>query len=314
MLTRDELMETPLQTMREPSAPVPFDFVDPEDPTTMEAGFQQENFVSAGATHRQFIRDLNDSAGESTFPHLRQNLDFNVLDYIPEEHKADFSDTYYELAHSPEEVEIVRKKIDRELREDRVLQESGIGGGFARVLASIAQPTNLIPGVVIWKAAKMGPLIARTASAATGAGLIGGTILAEEALLHQSQITRNLEESNVAVVAGTIMGAGFGWLFGKAPKSVLDAAEYEARQAIRGETKKYDIKGIIEQADPEVKVKVGEGEIEITNKFGTPAVPDEVEALLSKSLAKVVAQDNKQLVIKIDPNSYKAKFDILDCP
>lgn len=227
--------------------PKPPGFVDPDKPltpTTIEAGFEQENPASAARIHQQFILDLqaaSDDPESEIRPDYKQNPDFNVIDYIPPEH-INFAHVYAEWAHSPEEAQVVKEKLDREIETDRVLSESGIAGALSRVFGAIASPTMLIPGIIVWKAAKFGPLVNRAATAFTGAGLIGGTIALEELALQESQLTRTIEESNIAVTAGLIMGGGFGWLFGTASREVLDAAEFEMRQALRGETKRFLIK------------------------------------------------------------------------
>lgn len=227
-------------------------------PSVLDAAFDQENLgtsLSQGAIHQLDMREAHEEAVRenpefAVRPEFDRGNNFDITEHIPPEH-ANFAGTYAEFAHSPQEVEVLKSRINAELENERVLNEAGAIGFFSRLSAAVTDPTVLIPGGVVWKAGKLGPLATRAASAIGTSVAFGVATGAQEIGLQESQLTRNAEESNTAIVASMIMGLGFGALIGKASSEVMAAAETEMRSILRGAPKSFVKKGDKVVVDPD---------------------------------------------------------------
>lgn len=93
----------------------------------------------------------------------------------------------------------LKSKIDRELYDRKVLSESGWSGVLAEVGGGVSNPIVLL-------SAFLGP-----AGWARTIGQVAVTEMASEAVLHQQQETRTLEESAINVTAAATVAGVLGW-------------------------------------------------------------------------------------------------------
>lgn len=161
------------------------------------AAFRLENTaVSAIANQNQNLSDP-----------LRQiNNFYDPFEKI--EGYEEFADQF-SSANTDQEVESIKRQIDRELDDRRILQESGTTGFAASLAAGLIDPVNLIPvGGVAYKTYRTGGSILRGALATGMAGALGSS--AAEAALHHTQTTRTFGESAVNVAGATLLSGVLG--------------------------------------------------------------------------------------------------------
>lgn len=114
-------------------------------------------------------------------------------------------------ASSDEEVELIKKQIDRETTDRQLIESAGATGVIATLAAGVFDPINLIPvGGAATKAYSVGGSVLKGAANTARAGIIGASVA--EAALHSTQETRTLGESvgnvaGAALLAGVIGGA-----------------------------------------------------------------------------------------------------------
>lgn len=111
-------------------------------------------------------------------------------------------------ARNATETEAIKARIGRELESRRILEEAGLAGFGAAMVAGVLSPTSLLPFGAVYRGYRMGSAAARTAlhTGAWGAGAIG----IQEAALHSAQETRTLMESLIAVGGGAVLGGLLG--------------------------------------------------------------------------------------------------------
>ena len=175
---------------------------EPEKPNffteTIPAAFRTENMIGS-----LFSR-------ESGVPALIQapQGDFNPFEHIEgyEDRARSFTN-----ANTLNEVEALKRQIDRERNDRETLAASGIGGFVAAIGAGVVDPTVFIPvGGALKKGESLLRVTARTAAAA------GLSTAVQEVGLNATQEERTLAESGLniagATVLGGVLGAGFGAL------------------------------------------------------------------------------------------------------
>jgi len=116
-------------------------------------------------------------------------------------------------AESPEEVITIKRKIDRELEDRRILDAGGAEGLVAQIVAGTIDPIMLLPvGGAVARSARLGEEVVQGAVRAgrTGAVVAG----AAEGALQASQETRTAAESGMAIGASAVLS---GILGGAAP-------------------------------------------------------------------------------------------------
>lgn len=112
-------------------------------------------------------------------------------------------------ANTPEDVEIVKRQIDKERRNREIVSQSGATGVASSFAAGIFDPVNLVPvGGAAVKAYKSGGSILKGAATTAAAGLTGATVA--ESLLQASQETRTLGESAINISGATILSGVLG--------------------------------------------------------------------------------------------------------
>lgn len=130
----------------------------------------------------------------------------------------DFADSFVN-ANTPEEVDIIKRQIDRELDDRKILQESGATGFVASLAAGVIDPINLIPvGGAAYKTYRAGGSVLQGAVATGMAGALGAT--AAEAALHHTQVTRTFGESAANVAGAALLSGVLGGAAAKLSKAI----------------------------------------------------------------------------------------------
>lgn len=116
-------------------------------------------------------------------------------------------------AESPEEVITIKRRIDRELEDRRILETGGAEGVVAQIVAGTLDPLMLAPvGGAVARSARLSEQVVQGAIRAGGTGAVVAG--AAEASLQASQETRTAAESGVAIGASALLS---GILGGAAP-------------------------------------------------------------------------------------------------
>lgn len=109
---------------------------------------------------------------------------------------------------SQAETDSIKRRIDQEEADKKLLQSAGGLGVVASMVAGMVDPTMLLPGRVAIGAAKEGAAFARGAREVGAAMAVQST--AQEVALQSSQETRTPGESALNVASATILGALLG--------------------------------------------------------------------------------------------------------
>ena len=184
---------------------------DEDEPTfgeTVGAAFSEENIIGSTVSY------LSDKEGQD----FKDDYEFNVFDEDLsgyEDYLDEFDDVY-----SPKEMAFVKKRIDTGLENRKILAESGGMGITAMIAAGILDPTTFIPiGGVVYKFGKTGGAVY---NAAKTAGQVGAIEVGREAILHQTQPVRTLEESAINVGGATVLSGILGGVAGHMSRARYD--------------------------------------------------------------------------------------------
>jgi hypothetical protein len=166
--------------------------------TALAVQFEQENTVG------NLIANLKNGTLNIS---KDSNPDYDPTDDIPED-KLHFWKNYVS-ASSPQDVDKITRKINRELENRQTLQQAGFGKYFITgMIAGIVDPINLIPvGGSAYKAARLGKIGTAALHTAT-AGFVSS--VAQETLLQSQQETRTPEESAINIAGTTILSGIIG--------------------------------------------------------------------------------------------------------
>lgn len=177
------------------------------------AGFRQENTIVNLFTSLTRDREVSDPS---------YNPFENVQGY------EQFIDRFA-YADNDEDVNEIKKKIDKEQSDRRILQDAGVLGFAASATAAIVDPTILLPAGMVLKG---GSLVAKTSSAIASTAAAGaGAVAAQESVLLASQETRTADESVNNIVAGAVFGGIFGGVFGGAAAAGMARASVKAARS-----------------------------------------------------------------------------------
>jgi len=181
---------------------------------TIAAGFRQENTV---ANIARVLRDYQSFEPEK--------------DYDPVEH---LRGTPYEGNHldrfvtsrSAAETEHIMRRIDQENENRETLAASGFAGVVSSIAGGLIDPTIVLPGGALYRTARGGVSIGRTAMSVGGAGAAAAGVA--EGVLGMTQETRTREEMALNIGASTILsgllGGGAASLLSRAERRALDQA------------------------------------------------------------------------------------------
>lgn len=169
---------------------------------------------------------------------VKDDYDFtNYANQIPRD-LISYSEKFFG-ATTEDEFKTIETQIRQEIA-DKSLLAAHPWKSLAYALDPL-EPTNWLPGGVIYKEAKVGAAVARS--------LMGGSIAAvastgvQEAILHQNQLTRSMQESvfNVvgAAIFGGVVGAGVSAFASK--RLAKEAGSINPEEILRGERIQKDI-------------------------------------------------------------------------
>jgi hypothetical protein len=211
------------------TAPMGVDLATPKSPSLGEvvtSAFSRENVVV------NLARKLN----EEQYP-----IDPSYSPYQDErvagtKYGTEYADKF-SYSYSRQDTDRIIADIEREERDNQVLNAGGFAGFAASVVAGTLDPTILMPGGAIYKSAKGGYSAIRSSAsiAAAAAGQIG----AQEAALQGAQELRTGEESMFNIATGTLLsaflGAGAAKILGRGERKVLERALEGERKRVGGD-------------------------------------------------------------------------------
>lgn len=137
---------------------------------------------------------------------------FNPDEYLTETEKL-YGDRFTR-ANSPQDIDFIRKQIEGEEVVRQAVRSGPLAEWFVNTVASVADPTSLLPVAGPWL--KGG----RAASAAMSALTVGTSaaagVAAQEGILQATQYTRTAEESVASILSGLVFGGVLGTVAGAA--------------------------------------------------------------------------------------------------
>lgn len=163
---------------------------------------------------------------------VREDYDFtNYANRIPKD-LIGYADKFFG-ATSDEEFNSIESQIRQELK-DKTLLAAHPWKSLAYALDPL-EPTNWLPGGVIYKEAKIGSAVARSMMGASLSAVASTGI--QETILHQNQLTRTMQESIFntigAGVLGGVIGGGISAFASRRLGKALSAEEIRTQQFIQ---------------------------------------------------------------------------------
>jgi hypothetical protein len=168
--------------------------------------------------------------------------DFDVVDYIDVDiRNSDYAPYWKDFVEvkNYKQAEALKAKIDRQNKNQQIIEESGASGIAWSLAAGIFDPINLLPiGGGAYKAYKAGKFI-KGIGLTAGAGAVGMT--ASEGILQATQETRTLEESVINIGAGTILAGALGGASAMLSKRQFNKLAKKLEADIQNETSDFQI-------------------------------------------------------------------------
>ncbi len=163
---------------------------------------------------------------------VREDYDFvNYVNRIPKD-LISYADKFFG-ATTDEEFQSIEAQIRQEIADKSVLAAHP-WKALAYSLDPI-EPTNWIPGGVIYKDAKLGAAVARSMMGASLSAVASTGV--QEAILHQNQLTRTMQESIFNTVGagifGGVIGGGISAIASKRTATALNNESMLASQRIQ---------------------------------------------------------------------------------
>lgn len=189
-----------------------FDAPDPTFLETLGAAFRQDNLIGSALTNVQLGMDRQALTKVDPNYNVYQDPDFSTF---IQEAPDDWDDVYNRTA-----AEAKRSQIEKERKDRATLSAAGWTGLGASFVASIADPTILIPGGALARTGAVGYSALRSA-ASVGAMAAAATGL-QEAGLQATQEARTATESAIAIGGSAILGG----LIGAVASRFLSAGEW----------------------------------------------------------------------------------------
>ena len=195
-----------------------------QERSVVGASFSRENIIQSAFDRQRFKDNLTRAQSTADL-----NEPFNIAENIPDRH-ASRADVYLSNAIDKTTADMVTQRLDQQIEDERTIQEGGGFGLLARFVASASDPTSL-PVIPLSILTKMGTL----GKVAMGAGVVGGSVAAQELILQNQQDTRTVEETNLAIGMGTVIGGVLGPIIARS--DLLSEVLHEAKAAARGQRK-----------------------------------------------------------------------------
>lgn len=181
------------------------------DGDILSAAFRQENLVVNALS--LFRSRPQPEPGYNPFD------DIKGTDY-----EYEYADNFT-YSQSRAETAEIKARIERERKDRDLLASNGAFGTAATFLAGLADPTLLIPGTAIYRTAKGGGELLK--SAAVMGMSVGAQAAGAEAIKQAAQPTRRPEEAflniGTATLLGVLLGGGAAMMLGKAERQVMEA-------------------------------------------------------------------------------------------
>ncbi|HCJ1046003.1 TPA: hypothetical protein NQN30_000392 [Legionella pneumophila] len=189
------------------------------------AHLRQENTIGA-MLNRKSTFQLNEN--------VREDYDFtNYVNQIPKD-LINYADKFFG-ATTEDEFKSIEAQIRQEI-EDKSVIAAHPWKSLAYALDPL-EPTNWIPGGVIYKEAKVGAAVARSMMG-VGISAVASTGI-QEAILHQNQLTRTMQESIFNTVGagifGGVVGGGISAIASRKLAKGLDSEAIKAAQRIQSD-------------------------------------------------------------------------------
>lgn len=129
-------------------------------------------------------------------------------------------------ADSEDDMALVKERIDQEQNDRRLLEEAGVGGIGAMLLAGFIDPIVFVPvGGAAVKAYQSGKIL-RSGYLTARAAVVGATVA--ESALHLNQVDRDLTQSAFAITGAAFLGGVMGSAVGALSSRTLARAAREA--------------------------------------------------------------------------------------
>ena len=256
---------------------------------TQEAPDYEQVFASAGQKMAAAYATEN-IIGAALFNNIELSPldeDYNPWDDMTQIERGD--DSFRKVAmyaNSTEDLNSIRDQEKREQEARGLL--TGLDGIAYSIGAAVLDPINLIPvGGSAYKTYRNGGSILKGA-AMTGM-VAGGTVTAQEALLHSQQLERTYGESILNIGASAFLGGVLGSLGGVVSKKRMEILEKEIEEIVpmrsagamqTGADGDYKIKGKLAQALAQVTATAGR-----IVTFGVERGDPVTRTLLAKSRA-----------------------------
>ena len=174
-----------------------YDAPDPSFLDTLGAAYRRENLIGSALS--------SERVGMDSGKYFKIDPGYDAIsDIAGYEKYADRFENSYNVAAT----QAIKSDIDRELEDQRTLAASGWVGVGLSVLASVTDPTILIPGGAFYRTGKVGYSAARSALSVGTAAAIGTAI--QEGGLQATQETRTAQESLLAIGGSAILGGVIG--------------------------------------------------------------------------------------------------------
>lgn len=179
---------------------------------TVPAAFRQENTVNNIARVMREHKGFEPEEGYDPVEHLRgTRYEANYLDRVI-------------TSQSSAETEHMLRQIDREEEDRETIAASGFSGVVASIAAGIIDPTIALPGGALYRTARGGVSIGRTAMSVGGAGAAAAGVA--EGVLGMTQETRTREEMalniGVSTILSGLLGAGAGALVSRGERRAIE--------------------------------------------------------------------------------------------
>lgn len=175
-----------------------YDAPDPSFMEVLSAAYRQDNIIGS------YLTDARMNAETKVDFSYNAYQDPDLSDYVRK-----YPDRFDDAYNKPM-ADAVRSNIDKEDRDRNNLAAAGWGGLGASALASLTDPTVLLPGGALARAGRVGFNALRSAASVGAMAAIGTGV--QEAGLQATQELRTPEETALAIggsaILGGVMGAG----------------------------------------------------------------------------------------------------------
>lgn len=154
----------------------------------------------------------------------------------------------FKQSGSPEETRVIKRKIDREVRNQEILAQGDVEGVLASVAAGVVDPINLLSALI--------PVAGQySVTKSIGVGIVGAA--ATETALQETQETRTEEETAINIAASAILSG----LMQNVSNATVDLVTKGQKQLLQEQVAKS-----VGAAQTEAQTLLGSGAEIVSNK------------------------------------------------